>query len=787
MAEVDKIQEIKAAIEELLQAEKIDYTKFAALSNELVRLDREHVRFSVDAGIINRLGKELVGKAETAISELIKNAYDAEASYTHLVFMNAIKAGGTLVIEDDGNGMTYEELINGFMRISSSDKVHSPISPNFKRKKAGKKGIGRFAAQRLGKQLIIITQTEKSEKAIKATINWEDYVIDSDINEVTGKIEYIDKERECGTTLIINQLYEGWSDNAIQRAYRYTEDLLIPEPLSRERAEWDKSRQDPGLKASFYRDTVSDNTMIVDENVAFYDHALAVIEGFIDAEGQGYWRMWSKKLGAPQGDFLKIGVDRENKDTCYNSAHSIHFKTYYFIYERSLIPSSLFTYIKNLGTEAGGIKLYRNGFRVPPYGEKNNDWLGLDSSVRRKTLLFPHQNQSFFGFVEIDDIAAELFEETSSREGLIENQAFDEIRDFVYRVIITACQEVAALRNRKQTANQRDWEKKTGSQKIKEAIEEFSTLIENEYDANRCDNTGTSIPKGDGGQWQEQEERRKRYQDVYEKIRKGHEEQESENKKLLDELNLMRVLAGLGLAIGEFIHEIKYYFPGFTAEINHLKTLLSDNENALKRLDLLQSNFTSMESYLTFFDNSISKNARRVLEPINVKEEMKSFEDVIEGDRKRANIEVVDNREDISVLFADMKTIPMHPSEWASIFFNLYSNAKKAIKRSPRRNDGRIMIECAQEDNNIILDFSDNGSGVDPAIKDRIFEAFITTTSAAAQGSTDDEVYTGTGLGLCILNDIISSYDGKIYLLEKPKHGYVTTFRIEIPRQKVEK
>ena len=746
MDEIAKTKEIKAAIEELLKSEQIDYSRFTTLSNELLKQDREHVRFSVDAGIINRLGKELVGRAETAISELIKNAYDAEASYAHLIFKDAIRAGGSIEIEDDGNGMTYDELINGFMRISSSDKIHRPVSPRYKRK----------------------------NQAIKATINWDDYVIDSDINEVTVQIEYVEKERVKGTTLYINGLEDGWSDSAIQRAYRYTENLLIPEPLSRERKDWDECRQDPGFKATFYRDFVSEKTKVVDENIAFYDHALAVIEGFIDDKGQGYWRMWSNKLDVPQGDFKRIGVDRENNDTQYTAAHSIHFKTYYFIYDRSLIPSSLYTYVKNLGTEVGGIKLYRNGFRVPPYGEKNNDWLGLDSSVRRKTLLFPHQNQSFFGFVEIDDIAADLFEETSSREGLIENKAFEEIQDFVYRVIITACQDVAALRNRKQTANQKDWEKKTGSQKIKEALNEFSELINKEKEEKEqfTDNS------------EQEDEQRQRYKRVYEKMREGQEEQESEKLKLLDELNLMRVLAGLGLAIGEFIHEIKYYFPGFSAEINYLKILLSDNEDALQRLDLLQSNFISMESYLTFFDNSISNNARRVLEPINVKEEMKSFEDVIEGDRKRANIEVIDNREHEDVLLSDMKTVPMHPSEWASIFFNLYSNAKKAIKRSPRRNEGRILIECAQDGDNIILDFSDNGSGVDPAIKDRIFEAFITTTSAASQGSSDDEVYTGTGLGLSILNDIISSYNGKIYLLEIPKTGFITTFRIEIPRAK---
>jgi hypothetical protein len=360
-------------------------------------------------------------------------------------------------------------------------------------------------------------------------------VIDSDINEVTGQIEYVEKERASGTTLVINQLYEGWSDNAILRAYRYTEDLLIPEPLSRERVEWDRGRQDPGFKASFYRDRVSENTKIVDENTAFYDHALAVIEGYIDYEGQGFWRFSSDKLGVPTTEYKKIGREREDDSSHYLSARSIHFKTYYFIYDRSLIPGPLFTYVKNLGSEMGGLKLYRNGFRVPPYGEKNNDWLGLDESVRRKTYLFPHQNQSFFGYVEIDDASSDLFEETSSREGLIENEALSEIENFVFRAITSACQEVAALRNRKQTANQKDWEKKSPNQKMQEALTEFSDLIgkDKENHGDSSDSNG------------QREEQRRKYEQVYEKMREGQEEQEEQTEKLQDKINMLRVLAGL--------------------------------------------------------------------------------------------------------------------------------------------------------------------------------------------------------------------------------------------------
>src|SRR5690606_22266509 len=113
----------------------------------------ELISFSVDAGIINRLGKELIGRAETGVSELIKNSYDADASLVSLNFSDSNYTGGQLIIEDDGLGMTKEELIKGFMTLSSTSKVHNPISLIYDRRKAGKKGIGRFATQFLGEKL----------------------------------------------------------------------------------------------------------------------------------------------------------------------------------------------------------------------------------------------------------------------------------------------------------------------------------------------------------------------------------------------------------------------------------------------------------------------------------------------------------------------------------------------------------------------------------------------------------------------------------------------------------
>lgn len=124
------------------------------------------------AGVIDRLGQELVARQETAVSELVKNAYDADAENVSLKFYDSKDIGGTLIIEDDGQGMSRDELINGFMRVSSTSKIHQPKSPVFNRQRAGQKGIGRFSVQRLGRKLTIITQTKDNSMALKLTINW---------------------------------------------------------------------------------------------------------------------------------------------------------------------------------------------------------------------------------------------------------------------------------------------------------------------------------------------------------------------------------------------------------------------------------------------------------------------------------------------------------------------------------------------------------------------------------------------------------------------------------------
>lgn len=760
--ENSKIKALKEQLNLELQKENSDNNLILSLSHEIASLDENSVRFSVDAGIINRLGKELVGRHETAVSELVKNAYDADAPTVDLFFENCDSPGGKLIITDKGSGMTREELVKGFMTLSSSDKIHNPKSPKYHRTRAGQKGIGRFATQRIGQSLTIVTQTEFSDKALKISIDWDKYEIDSNLLLITNQIEEIGKIKNHGTSLIIENVRDSWSLSMINRVYKYISDLLQPFPLSER---FEESINDPGFKVSIFKD----GKLIIDEESAFFQHSLAEIEAYVDDEGQGFYSFKSQKLSILEEVYLIGKKEREDK---YDSLKNVHIKAYYFIWNAGLISKSNEKYIRENARENAGIRLYRNGFRVLPYGEPQDDWLRLDASVVRRTIIAPHGNINFFGFVEVIDREGLNFQEQSSREGLLETNSLTELKDFGYKVLTDVAIKISQVRERKATAGQKDWDKKTSSDLIKEVQKEVDELISNErtvFDEIKKDpNGGISI----------------KLKTINEKLLELEEVQEEEtidreikNKELLKEIQLLRILAGLGLTIGEFVHEISHYEPAFKYDAEYLTNLISDPEGIIVG-NRLQKNLDAFTVYTSFFKDAISKNVNRDLEPIELREPISNFIEIITPDLIRSNIVF----EDPSFIGYNLFTCPMHSSEWASILFNFYTNSKKAINK--KQIPGKIHIEAGKIVNKVYIEFSDNGIGIPADKEDEIFDAFYTTSNPTGLDSKENDELTGTGLGLKIVKDIIEGYGGEIFVT-KPKENFSTTIRIELPKSEI--
>jgi signal transduction histidine kinase len=785
MSNKEKLEDLKKLLTSELLKPDIDTNLILTLSNQIAELDENNVRFTVDAGLINRLGKELVAKEETAVSELIKNAYDADAVEVNVFFNDTIVEGGTLIIDDDGVGMNRQQLINGFMKISSTDKVENPTSPLFDRKRAGRKGIGRFATQRLGERLIIITQCTDSNNALKIVINWNDFDQQKDLLLIQNSIEIIKKDKDSGTTLYIENLREKWTHSKIKRVYSYINDLLQPFPLSKKKFtsledQRNINLSDPGFKSSFFMTVNGDLENIIDEQTTFFQHAVADIEGYILDDGQGVWSYKSEKLNSLE-EIILIGKLPNDFKSKFKYLRNVHLKIYYFIHDSSLIPTKFQAQIKETTNEKGGIRIYRNGFRVFPYGERRDDWVGFDESNRRKTIVASHGNNSFIGFVEITD-NQNIFEELASREGFIENEAYRELQDFLYRVTITAVLKTADLRGRKGKAHQKGWIAKgrakkestkdtlANAKKVLNRLQELSLIKSNDNQSQEAtnesdDNETKDLIKSLEGT----------IEIISENIDEQEQIQEEIQKELLEENSMLRVLASLGLIIGEFTHEIKRFLTELNSDSYNLEKFNVISKELDNIINRISNNVKGLSTYSSYFDRNISNNALREIETIELRSVVNPFIDVIKNDVNRCGFKM------LQPVFNgyNLITIPMHKSEWASILFNFYSNSKKAIFSS--NTEGVLQIECGKLNKFVYLEFSDNGIGIPDDDDENIFNAFFTTSPPVGLDNNDD--LSGTGLGLKIIKDICDSYGGTIFVKRPANSNFSTTIRVEIPIQ----
>lgn len=240
---------------------------------------------------------------------------------------------------------------------------------------------------------------------------------------------------------------------------------------------------------------------------------------------------------------------------------------------------------------------------------------------------------------------------------------------------------------------------------------------------------------------------------------------------LIDENEMLRVLAGLGLILGEYVHEIKQN----KAAINSLiYSIQQQDEEFADSIVRLKKCLQELFSYNNYFSTTISQNTSRENVSIDMRMVVNSFTKMMSNDFKNNNIKI-----QTSFSGGLLKTIPMHPSIWTTVLQNLYSNSKKAIKHN--FSDGMILVEVFEQDSKIVLRFNDNGCGINEENKQRVFNAFYSTTTADGFNASYEEQLIGTGLGLKIVKDMIVSNKGTIEVVD-PTVGYNTCFEIKIDK-----
>ncbi|MGA1841888.1 MAG: ATP-binding protein [bacterium] len=723
----------------------------AVLSHKLLEQDQDSVRFSIDAKHIHRLGYELVGKQETALSELIKNAYDADATEVRIEFKKYTEPGGRLVIQDDGHGMTADQIRQNWMRISTDDKENNPFSPRFKRPRAGRKGIGRFAVERLGKELILETCVEECNEGLKVHFNWDDdFKPGRDISLIAHKIQKYPKETDkSGTTLYINDLRDKWTETLFERVWKSV--LLLQPPFrivpTKERTDREEAA-DPGFKVYINRKSGNDVAKEVSIDKNFLDQRLAVITGTIDEKGMGEYKVASEKLNFN---------DSTKADNAYLLTGPLIFEASYFIYSSDIISGFSKRQAEQMGEKYGGIRIYRNGFRVLPYGESRDDWLKLARDTARRSLLVPANNFNFFGFVETTSKENILIEETSGREGLVENEAYEELQNFVRTGIEWAVLRIAAFRKRKQKASQKDFvsEFKKPSQLIQEVIKEVADKIKAGHGNAKDPQIFRAI---------------QRLEDLKQEFIAFEERVEIREIEFVQYETMLRILASLGISISVFSHEVKGALTSFKSSLkDFISTIDLDKigKDSLTEINSVSDRLFDLSNYIT---ELISHSSTREKTNIPLHAVINSF---VQQFNEYLNVRGISFEIDIDPPF--LRTHKMHRSEIDSVLFNFMTNAVKAIQRA-KAELRKIKISAFRRDSFSVISFQDTGTGIPEDARDKIFDAFYTTT----QFRGDEIAGPGTGLGLKIVRDIAESNGGYVEC-SKPEQDYKCRFNFAVP------
>ena len=364
------------------------------------------LHFSVDARILRQLGQELVADRTTALAELVKNAYDADATRVSVNLLDPAE-GGELEVHDDGSGMDLDTIRDCWMRLSTGNKERQPLSPLFRRSRLGRKGIGRFAAHTLGKHLVLSSTVSGATTRVIAEFDWDAFDQPPGPSGASHEVRVEEigvayrtepaPAGEHGTTLSISGLRAAWGERDIRSVRRVIQLLQPPFPLAKEyRSAVPSASTDPGFEVTIEVSAHSQDEEGVlasaSETDRFLEAATAVVSAEVAEDGTATWSVRSSRLDL-------------DATATYPSRLLIsgpfQLQASYFIHRRDALGDLNVKLARDMGNEYGGIRIYRDGLRVPSYGEPGVDWLRFDEDYRRREILYPIANINWFGHLSI--------------------------------------------------------------------------------------------------------------------------------------------------------------------------------------------------------------------------------------------------------------------------------------------------------------------------------------------------------------------------------------------------
>ena len=407
------------------------------------------------ARILRTLGDELISSEVVALIELVKNAYDADARRVLVKFEGELGIGqGKIEVLDNGHGMSLDTILNHWFEPATMVKKHQHRSEKLKRRMLGEKGIGRFAVSRLADRLEVVTRRAGTNDEVLVLFDWrefdrEDKYLDEieilwEVGQPTeirpdGPIKELWEEDEKpprpgemnhGTILRMEGLRIQWERDQIETIRRDLSRLISPAFGQDEKL----LKEDFQIRLKLPSPYEEFSGVIGPPDALKNPHY--TLKGDVTADGR-YDVTVEYRGDKPSESIQGKAVFADgHKPQC--GPFSIELR----VWDRDTpslaeLAHGMKSTVADLRRDldrATGINIYRDGFRVLPYGEPNNDWLRLDIRRVNNPGLRLSNNQ-VAGYVYITADKNPLLRDQSNREGLIGGPALDDFRELIRHVL----------------------------------------------------------------------------------------------------------------------------------------------------------------------------------------------------------------------------------------------------------------------------------------------------------------------------------------------------------------
>ncbi|HVS92006.1 MAG TPA: ATP-binding protein [Mucilaginibacter sp.] len=389
----------------------------------------DKLQFKISSALKDIIGKDLITDDFIAVFELVKNSYDAYAKKVKITFENINTPKASITIEDDGKGMSLDDIKQKWLFVAYSAKKEGTEDRSFdyrqnissNRSFAGAKGIGRFSCDRLGKWLYLESTKQSNNPTTEIIItDWEQFEEDIQREFVDVEVVHETKSKsdyglEHGTVLVITELRSYWDREKLLKlkaslaklinpSKNKSDDFSIfinaPELQQIDDSEDEYYRKVNGEVRNFIFDTLGLKTTSIHTR--------------IDEDGKTI----STELY--DGGTLVYRIKEINK---YSFLYGISYTIYY------LNRSAKATFTRRMGVQSvnfGHIFLYKNGFRIYPYGEPGEDPLKLDARKAQGARRYLGTRE-LIGQIEIFNDSDQLKETSSRGDGLIKTPTYEQL------------------------------------------------------------------------------------------------------------------------------------------------------------------------------------------------------------------------------------------------------------------------------------------------------------------------------------------------------------------------